>query len=472
MKTISIKTLLFFVAVCICLPCFAVSAADETVALSLSCGDHAYAGGEIGIVITVSKPAFALAGLEFVLRYDPAFVKPIITENNGDKSGMDSFIVSAPSGWEQMSSHSEKDSCYYIRFAMPEDENSFLDTASGLVLEIPFEVLAAGSFAFIADSSEIISVKADGSLSLSGGRGSELEIAAAGESEKISVSLSGENSVPSNASYPLYVEVTNLGDSSGLIAVEFALEYDKTVFSPKITDNEDERMDAFMIDMPANGWEQMCSLDEEKGVYILRFAALNAGTAENEKLGSGESLMICVPFSVCGTEGDIGAFSVSAGSVVGVNGMTEIIGGGGSNRYVSIDKPTESVFPEVEGFELKDGYLFGAIEKTEVSDFNALFGSFYLVSDGKRVESGFVKNGYVLTDGITSATVIVRGDANGNGVVDSADYALVKRTYLSTFKPGETVKLAMMIVNGKTVTVTDYVIVRRHVLKTFNINTI
>lgn len=471
MKTASVKTLLFLVVICICLPCFAVSAADETVTLSLSCGDHAYAGGEIGIVITVSKPSCALAGLEFALRYDPAFVKPKITANNGDKSGMDSFIVSAPSGWEQMSSHSEKDSCYYIRFAMPENENSFLDTASGLVLEIPFDVISAGSFKFTVDSSEIISVRADSSLSLSGGRGAELEIAASGESEKISVSLSGENSVPSNASYPLYVEVTNLGDPSGLIAAEFALKYDKTVFSPKITANDDNQMDAFMLDMPADGWEQMCSLDEENGVYILRFAALNAGTAENEKLASGKALKLCVPFSVCGAEGDMGAFSVSAGSVVGVNGMTEIIGGGGANRYVSVDKPSENVFPEVDGFELRDGYLFGAVEKTAVSELNALFGAFYLVSDGKRVESGNVKNGYTITDGVLSATVIVRGDVNGNGVVDAMDYMLIKRTYLSTYKPSETEKRAMMIMNGKTVTVTDYVIVRRHVLKTFNINT-
>ncbi|MBQ3231089.1 MAG: hypothetical protein IJB49_08750 [Clostridia bacterium] len=471
MRRISVKTLLFFVVICICLPCFAVSAADETVALSLSCSDPAYMGSEIGIRITASKPSSALAGLEFVLRYDPELVEPIITENEAEKSGMDSFIVSAPSGWEQMSSHSEEESCYHIRFAMPDSGNSYLDSASELVLEIPFAVLGAGNFKFSIDSSEIISVKADDLFTISGGRGSELEIAASGESEKVSVSLSGENSVPSNASYPLYIEVTNLGDSSGLIALEFALEYDKTVFAPKITDNTESQMDAFMAEMPANGWEQMCSLDEENGVYTLRFAAINMGTVENEKLVSGRSLTICVPFAVCGSEGDVGAFSVSANSIIGVNGVTEIVGGGGSNKSVSVDKPVEGVFPTVSGFELKNGYLFGAVEKTDVNDFNAMFGSFYLVSGGKRVESGYVKTGYVLTDGVISVTVIVRGDANANGTVDATDYALIKRTCLLTFEPGEKERLAMAIVNGEAVTPMDYMLAKRHVLKTFDINT-
>lgn len=472
MKTVSVKTLLFFVVICLCLPCFAVSAADETVALTLSCSDHAYVGGEIGIVITVSKPSSALAGLEFVLRYDADLVKPKITENNGDKSGMDSFIVAAPSGWEQMSRHSAQDCCYHFRFVTPETGNSYLNSASALVLEIPFEVIAAGNAKFTVDSADIIAVRADNSLSLSGGRGSELEISASGESEKISVSLYGDNSVPSNASYRLYIDVTNLGDPSGLIAAEFALEYDKTVFSPIITDNRADEMDAFMIDMPADGWEQMCSLDKEKGVYVLRFAALNAGTVENEKLASGGSLKICVPFSVCGAEGDIGAFSVSAGSVIGVNGMTGVIGGGGSNKSVSVEKPAEGVLPSVQGFTLKDGYISGAVEKTDVSDFNALFGSFYLVSDGKRVESGYVKTGDVLTDGVFSVTVIVRGDANKNGIIDATDYALAKRACLNTYDPPEESMLAMAITNGEAVTGADYGLIKRHVLKTYDINTV
>ncbi len=461
---------LLIVALCLLLPCFPAMAAEETVSVLLSCDDSAYLGGEIGIKVIVQKPSVPLAGLEFSLSYDPEYVQPKITENQGDSGGMDAFFVNRPTGWEQMSYHSESENKYYLRFAMPEDESAYLDSASQLVLELPFAVVQAGSARFSVDSADIIAVKADSSLSLSGGKGSELEIVSAGESEKISVTLSGDEAVPANGVYSLYADVKNLGDASGILAVEFRLQFDSAVFAPKLTENTENQMDSFMLNMPANGWEQMCSFESSGNAYILRFAALNMGGTEAEILKSGESLKLCIPFEVKGTEGDIGAFSVPTGSVLGINGVTAVIGGSGSSKSVAVDKPAENVFPSVEGFELQEGYLLGAIEKTDIADFLSKFSGFYLLSNNEKVESGYVKTGYVLTNGAVSATVVVRGDANGTGVVDAGDYALIKRTCLKTFTPTELQIKAMTITNGATVVAADYGQVKRHVLKTHNIN--
>ena len=472
MKMRGIKLIICLLVICIIVPCFSAFAAESAVTLSLNCIGSPYVGSEIKIRISAAKPTTALAGLEFVLNYDPEFVTPVLTENTEDDKQMDSFFVSRPNNWEQMCYHSQ-DGYYQLRFAMPDSGSSYLDTAGELVLEIPFKVKAAGSFGFSLPDGDIIAIAADSKYTPKNGTGSELTVAASSEATKMAIDFTGFDAAPENGIYNLNMTVTNLGDNAGIIGFQFDLKYDDTVFKPTVTDNTQAQMDVFMLEMPQNGWEQMCSFDEESRTYTLRFAANHAESlTEAEILASGKSLLLSVPFKTLGTEGDIGSFYIDYSSVVGINSANGIISGSGDIKSVSVEKGSDAVIPEHLGYEILDHYLLYVPEKTDVSDFLAPLNGFYLTdTKGARVTDGYVKTSHILTDGISVAlTVIVRGDGDCNGKAESYDYILAKRAYFNTFTPNRAQFLAMSFYDEDEITKYDYILLKRHHFGTYNIN--
>ena len=362
---------------------------------------------EMVLKATVKKPTVALVGLEFTLTYDSKFVKASITENNENKLEMNELISSAPNGWEQISSH--KEGIYTFRFAMLENSNDTLDKDGELVLEIPFTVQAAGSFGFEITSKDIIAIADDNESSAHSGKGSSISVVAASEAQKIGIELKGNDTANEKGEYALEIEALNLGDTSGIIALEFEFTYDKDVFSPIVKTNENEEMNIFMKNMPGD-WEQMCSFDEAKSKYTLRFAAKNAESLTADILKSGERLTVSIPFSVIGSEGTVAAFMVESASVIGINCVNGILSGSGSVKSVSIEKAP-------------------AIEKPE----------------------------------------FVRGDANGSGDVEKYDYILVKRYCMSTIVLSDTQMLAADANDNGEIEKYDYILIKRHCLGTFTI---
>lgn len=473
MRSFGIRFVVFFVILCLTVPTLGVTAANETVSLTMSCDGDAYYGGEIRIRIAVSKPASALSGLEFTLKYNPDHVSPLYTVNTEDGREMDALVEKMPEGWEQMSYHSDDDGLYHFRFAMPDNGKSLLDTAGGIVMEIPFVVLAAGSFDFVIDSADIIAIGSDANLTPMSGNGSMLTVVADSDAQKLSVKLSGSDTANENGLYYLDINVTNLGDTAGIIALQLELEYDKSVFSPTVTENESNQMDSFMTSMPQNSWEQMCTLDAKNGSYTLRFAAIHAESATNaEKLLSGESLTVTVPFKIIASEGNIGSFNVASASIIAVNGVNGVVTGNGSTKSVSIEKAPDAVIPEELGYTVEDGLLLFVPEKTNVADFMTPLKGFTLTdADGNTVTDGYVCTDYILTDGnATALSVVVRGDADGNGKVDTFDYVLVKRAYFGTYKLTDAGFRAVAISDGVTISAYDYLLIKRHYFGTIDIN--
>lgn len=466
MRSYGIRYLIILLAFCLVFPSVGANAAAENaVGISMSCDGDAYYGGEIRLRITVSKPSVALSGLEFTLAYDPVYVRPTITENTEEEREMDALVAAKPSGWEQMSYHSE--GLYHFRFAMPDSGNSLLDTAGELVLDIPFSVQSAGSFDFVISDADIIAIASDSESTPLAGTGATLGVVADSEAQKLSVELLGNSTVSENGQYYLEIKTTNLGDTSGIIAVEFEVAYDKNVFSPTVTENSSGQMDVFMTDMPGN-WEQMCSLDQAKGKYTLRFAAANAESSSNaDKLASGEAFTVSIPFKVIGSEGDIASFSVSAQSVIGINSINGIITGSGGTSSVSIEKAPEGTIPGELGYEIRDGYLLYVNENTTVSDFLAPFSpSFSINSKGDTVCTGDI-----LTDGnAITLTVIVLGDPTNSGRIDKYDYILIKRYCMNTVTLDAAKLLAADATRDGKVDRYDYILVKRHCLGTIDIS--
>ncbi len=407
------------------------------------------------------------------LDYDEDYLSPKYTVNTESGKEMDAVITTLPNKWEQMSYHSSENGAYHFRFAISDSQDYYIDSVGDLVLNIPFTVIKAGSFDFGIKNEDIIAILADDNYTPMSGFGGTLPVVAYSEAQKLAIEFVNGDIAYENGFYYADIKATNLGDTDGIIALEFVLDYDKTVFKPVITNNQESQMDVFMSDMPYNSWEQMCSYDEATGKYTLRFAALHCESlTQAEALISGNSLLVSVPFEVIASEGSIGSFSIPSASVIAIDGSNVIISGSGDTKAVALEKGMSDFNPEQLGYVVKDNCLMYIPEKTTVSEFLSEIGTMYLIDkNGNRVTEGYVGTGHILTNGgNTKLTTVVRGDGDGNGEINATDYVLVKRTCLGTFTPNKSQFYAMAVNNQTDITATDYVLVKRHCLGTYDIN--
>lgn len=129
-----------------------------------------------------------------------------------------------------------------------------------------------------------------------------------------------------------------------------------------------------------------------------------------------------------------------------------------------------------------NGYIYGIAANTAYGDFGSYFvkGLSDIVvynAKGNKKTSGKIATGDVIVKEVMGnendrATVIIDGDVNGDGVVSSSDYAVVKRTFLRTYDKLAGANLsAAMVSGGKTIGSVDYVLIKRHVLGTYDLRT-
>ena len=117
------------------------------------------------------------------------------------------------------------------------------------------------------------------------------------------------------------------------------------------------------------------------------------------------------------------------------------------------------------GYVAIDGYLFNVLEKTQKNEFEK---SGYTVTDS---DNEYIATGDTVTDKKgNTLTVVIYGDADGDGEITVYDYVYVRRVYLGTLKLSAAFELACRM--GDTVDVYDYIYVRRHVLGTYKIGTV
>ena len=448
-------------------PAGVFAAPASAVALRVECPDDFFVGSDACVRITVGKPDVPLQAIEFTLSYDPAFVRPVVTDNSS--GGMDVFAKKIPAGWEQIHSLSASEHKYFLRFASEEPDGAAVALASQIIIEIPFTVIAPGSVSFACDSGDIVAVPKDDESKTLSGTGGSVTAVAAGETEKISVSLSGSDTAVAGRNYPLSATVTNLGDVSGVIAAEFALEYDPYSFVPAVTENDGGQMDDVIVSCPGE-WEQMCSVDAANGVFNVRVAAVNLGSVSGEIIKQGESIELKFLFRTVGEEGSVASFTVRSASIIGVNTLVSAVAGRGGSISVSVEDG--SVDPgQLGDYTVEDGMITGVKEKTPAAEFIKPFaGGVLRTADGKEVTGGYAATGMTLELSGGIYTVVVRGDCSGNGVIDVYDYAMAKRTVLKTYSPNAAQIKAMCVSGRGEPNAVDYAMIKRHVLGTYDIN--
>lgn len=126
----------------------------------------------------------------------------------------------------------------------------------------------------------------------------------------------------------------------------------------------------------------------------------------------------------------------------------------------------------------EDGTVRGFAANTSVEDFfaslNTTAGVTLRNASGKEKTTGLLSTGDVVekrrqSGGSDKWTVVILGDLDGNGKVTATDYMLLKRSVLRTYSlTGVALKAADVYASGK-VDSTDYITLKRHVLGTFNI---
>ncbi len=132
------------------------------------------------------------------------------------------------------------------------------------------------------------------------------------------------------------------------------------------------------------------------------------------------------------------------------------------------------------GWFVKDTFLYGIPEKTDLSvlvqNANTMNGVKIIGANGKEKTSGTLASGDQIQkynqagDKVEyTYTVIIDGDMNSNGKMDTADYVLLKRSVLGTFKPDDLQKTVGDVDRNGKINVADFTLVKRHVLGTFDL---
>lgn len=440
-----------------------------------------YVDDIINITLKLNNITTPLAGVEYIFKFDGNFLTPAITENANDE--MSIFMSKTPpNGWEQLCKYDAESSSYHLRFVTNDggtDDNNLVKTESDLIISIPFTVKSAGDFNLAVQNTEILGI--DKNLASLKGLGSSITAKAINDLNRFSITLSLPEKVYQGSQTNLTVTITNKKDNSGLIGAQFKLFYDNTAVVPIITKNNADQMNAFFTQTPNSSWEQMCSFDNNTSCYSIRLAANHVGSVENEILKIGTSIKLTIPFTVTGETNASALFSVSSDSCLATNNIPKSISGQGSSISFSILKNEKIRLESNSALSIStvdDKPLVGGIKgNTSVSDLLTQFANTGLVIKdykGNIITSGICKTGYVVclyngSNLFDSVTLIIKGDLNRDGKVNSIDYLFIKRAFIGSLTL-DNIQLQAAYVTGKPViTAANYLIIKRHVLGTYNL---
>ena len=211
-----------------------------------------------------------------------------------------------------------------------------------------------------------------------------------------------------------------------------------------------------------------------KGKTISRLKVRDKPTTEGNDLGT---LDDDIEITVFGDATENGWYYVE-GPEYGVSGST--LRGYSSAAYIKIigvmEAEGESYLPKDPSLTVdKNGIIRGIKAETDVKTLAEKFSFEIKVTspDGKNLEgSAIIPTGAVISvmEGDIKAAeyrAVIRGDVNGDGKIGSDDYTIIKRTFMGTHNLDSLYLDAAKVSDGKTLTIVDYVMIKRHVLGSY-----
>lgn len=121
---------------------------------------------------------------------------------------------------------------------------------------------------------------------------------------------------------------------------------------------------------------------------------------------------------------------------------------------------------------LADGYLLGISENTTVLRLTEEFNGVISVTDADGTllqDEDLVGTGCTVDLGRSSYSVVILGDVDGNGIVTSVDYLIIKRVFIGSYTIGDAYLKAACISGASFPTSVDYLMIKRHFLGSYNI---
>ncbi|HAN20655.1 MAG: hypothetical protein A2Y15_04415 [Clostridiales bacterium GWF2_36_10] len=175
---------------------------------------------------------------------------------------------------------------------------------------------------------------------------------------------------------------------------------------------------------------------------------------------------------------------LSAGSFVNVIEVDGVWGrieyGGSADRWICLDYTSfytlSSITPGQNSpvfLDNNSGYFISKSDRLNFTDFTDGFSNqnlyAYDKNGNKLSENNYISTGSVLKievngTAVDTKTIIVRGDANGNGVIDAGDYLISKRIFLGSFTTDNIYRIAADANADSVVNSKDYLVLKRYLI--------
>jgi|GEM_PF-6450367 len=284
---------------------------------------------------------------------------------------------------------------------------------------------------------------------------------------KFDVVLSSVGSFKGNETFELLCEVKNIKATYGIVAVDFVVSYNKSAFTPLYPSGND-LSSSYIKTAPKSGstllWEDIGTYcDTANGKVYMRFAHKTAENGDGTKK-DGE-LVFKILFTA---KVSTGSYDFVASGCRGTDPgssnykkLTEVYANGSSCTATAASFSSQLV-PAVSGIEIDNGYVYGIPHEKTAAEVKAMFeGNVKLVSAEKTT---YVSTGTVVIseDGSEAAVIIILGDVDGSGVVNSTDYIIVKKAFIKAVELDGHYALAADIDENGSIDSTDYLKIKSH----------
>ncbi len=208
-----------------------------------------------------------------------------------------------------------------------------------------------------------------------------------------------------------------------------------------------------------DGWE-MWELESENENGVLGFALVNEDA--DTSAVSGE-VYVTLTFAAPASATSADTYTISTADVIGTDASFSLVDGSGASCTVSVVEKLALVVGSTYVIDEENGVVYIDAEATTQAQFLANFvGSPVLSTSLDSIGTGVtvsLKSGSTTLD---SLKVVLRGDYNGNGKIDTSDYSFIKRVFLTTTTPDATRKLAVDVNGNGYVDTNDYMLVKKH----------
>ncbi len=291
---------------------------------------------------------------------------------------------------------------------------------------------------------------------------------------KFDIALSSVGQFRKDNKFELVCTIKNIKATYGIVGVDFVVNYNPGAFTP-VYPSGDDLTSNYIKTAPKDGssylWEDVGTYcDTKKGAVYIRFAHKVAENGDGIK--NDGQLVFKIEFTANLSSGTynfeaINCRGTDPGSANNKK-LTEVYANGSTCSATAITASYE-LLPLDSNVTVEDGYIYGLPLGLTPAQLAAKFeGEVIVTTVGNSTKVG---TGYIVTaEGFgESATVIIAGDTDGNGVLSSTDYLAIKNCILGKgFSDPAYAKAADVNGSGKA-DANDYLKVKAHFLGKTNI---